>query len=308
MKPYRFDGRVAVVTGAGRGIGNGHAKLLAELGAKVVVNDSGGSKEGKGHDAAPSAEVVEQIRSAGGTAVADDNSVATQEGCEALIGTAIREFGRIDIVVNNAGISQFAEFPEADADNLDRTLDVHVRGSWFTTRAAWQHMVKQGYGRVLMTTSTGMFGLPDNLAYATAKGALIGMMRSLAISGAPHGINVNCLAPHASTRRGNTGSKGLPNMTVSPPQEVIDAAVKLVAPMAAYLVHEDTTFTGEVFTSGGYRMARIFLGVTEGWTDSTRKVPTVEDVAEHIQEITAEDKYVVPTSLADFSERHLRRD
>jgi NAD(P)-dependent dehydrogenase (short-subunit alcohol dehydrogenase family) len=307
MKPYRFDGRVAVVTGAGRGIGSGHAKLLAQLGAKVVVNDSGGSKEGEGHDAAPSNEVVEQILSAGGTAVADNNSVATQEGCEALIETAIREFGRVDVVVNNAGISQFAEFPAADADNLDRTLDVHVRGSWFTTRAAWPHMAGQGFGRVLMTTSTGMFGLPDNLAYATAKGGLIGMMRSLAISGAPHGINVNCLAPHASTRRGNTGSTALPNMTVTPSQEAIDAAVQLVAPMAAYLVHEDTTVTGEIFTSGSNRMARIFLGITEGWASSPDKVPTVEEVTEHIAQISDESEYVVPTSLADFVKRHMMR-
>ncbi|MFT4307391.1 MAG: SDR family NAD(P)-dependent oxidoreductase, partial [Microbacterium sp.] len=129
----RFDGRVAIVTGAGRGLGRAHAQLLAERGAKVVINDVGGSKEGVGSDAGPATEAVAEIVAAGGEAVADTNTVATEEGCQALVETAIREFGRVDIVVNNAGISRWATFPEADAENLEITLDVHLRGSWNTT-------------------------------------------------------------------------------------------------------------------------------------------------------------------------------
>ena len=179
MSGYNFDGRVAAITGAGRGIGRAYALLLAERGASVVVNDLGGTREGDGSDDEPAATVAAEIVDAGGSAVADTSDVSEVAGGQALIDAAVDEFGRIDIVVNNAGNIRWAGLPEADADNLQSHLAVHVGGSFNTTRAAWPHMVAQGYGRVVMTTSTGMFGLPDNLGYATAKAAVIGMTRSL---------------------------------------------------------------------------------------------------------------------------------
>ncbi|ROO87429.1 NAD(P)-dependent dehydrogenase (short-subunit alcohol dehydrogenase family) [Actinocorallia herbida] len=301
---FRFDGRVAVVTGAGRGLGRAHALLLAERGAKVVVNDLGGTKEGEGSDRGPANDVVAEITAKGGTAVADTSDVGSEQGCHALVDTAVAEFGRVDIIVNNAGISRFATFPEADADNLERTLDVHLRGTWHTTRAAWPHMVKQGYGRVITTTSTGMFGLPDNLAYATAKGALIGFTRSLAMEAAKHGILVNCLAPNAITRPSTSAAK--PNITTTPQDEAQLQAMRteLVAPMMAYLAHEDCQVNGEILVAGARRFARWFLAVTPG--HATEGDPTIEDIAEHWAEINDQTGYYIPENLYDWAGRFMR--
>lgn len=302
---FRFDGRVAVVTGAGRGLGRAHALLLAERGAKVVVNDFGGTKEGEGGDAGPAKDVVQEIAAAGGIALADTNDVGREEGCHALVDTAVREFGRVDIVVNNAGISRFATFPEADAENLERTLDVHVRGTWHTTRAAWPHMVQQGYGRVITTTSTGLFGLADNLAYATAKGALIGFTRSLSVSAAPHGILVNCIAPNAITRPSTSAAR--PNITTAPLDEARLQAMRtaLVSPMMAYLAHEDCEVNGEILVAGARRFARWFLGVTPGYLSAAEGVPAVEEIAEHWDEINDREGYYVPDSLMDWASKFM---
>ena len=183
MAEHSFEGRVAVVTGAGRGIGRAYARLLAERGARVVVNDLGGSPQGDGADTEPASAVAAEIGQAGGTAIAEGSDVSTTAGAEAVIDAAIEQFGRLDILINNAGIMRWAGFPKADAENLARHLAVHVAGSFSTTRAAWPHMVDQGYGRIVMTTSTGLLGLPTNLSYATAKAAVIGMTRSLATAG-----------------------------------------------------------------------------------------------------------------------------
>ncbi|MFD7205457.1 SDR family NAD(P)-dependent oxidoreductase [Streptomyces sp. NPDC059893] len=302
---HRFDGRVAVVTGAGRGLGRAHALLLARRGAKVVVNDLGGTKEGEGSDAGPANDVVREIEAAGGVAVADTNNVGREDGCHALVDTAVREFGRVDIVVNNAGISRFATFPEADSENLELTLDVHLRGTWHTTRAAWPHMVKQGYGRVVTTTSTGMFGLRDNLAYATAKGALIGFTRSLALEAAEHGIKVNCVAPNAITRPSTSAAK--PNITTTALDEARLQALRtdLVAPMVAYLAHEDCAVNGEILVAGAQRFARWFLGVTSGYHSKGQQTPTVEEITEHWDEITDQSGYYVPASLHDWTATYM---
>lgn len=297
----RFDGRVAVVTGAGRGLGRAHALLLAARGAKVVVNDLGGSKEGEGADQGPANEVVAEIIAAGGEAVADTNNVGSEEGCHAIIETAIRNFGRIDIVVNNAGISRWATFPEADAQNLALTLDVHLHGTWHTTRAAWPHMVEQGYGRIITTTSTGLLGLPENLAYATAKGALIGFTRSLAVTAEDKGILVNCIAPNAVTRPSLSAKR--PNIVTAKPMDmerVQAMQTDLVSPMVAYLAHESCEVNGEILVAGAKRFSRWFLGFTPGWLDESDRIPTVEDVVANWDAITSEEGYYAPKNTNEW--------
>jgi NAD(P)-dependent dehydrogenase (short-subunit alcohol dehydrogenase family) len=287
VSEHSFERRVAIVTGAGRGIGRAHALLLADRGARVVVNDLGGSTSGDGTDAEPAAAVTAEIVAAGGDAIADTSDVATTTGAQALVDTAVERFGRIDILVNNAGIVRWAGFPEADADNLERHLAVHVFGSFNTTRAAWPHMIEQGYGRVVMTTSAGLFGLPNNLSYATAKGAVIGLTRSLTTAGAAHGIKVNLVAPAAMTRMAGGA-------------DVAHMEPELVAPMVAFLAHEDCPVSGEIYAAGAGRFARIFIAETEGYVHASGE-PTMEDIAEHWAMINDESGYHVPIDLMAWS-------
>jgi NAD(P)-dependent dehydrogenase (short-subunit alcohol dehydrogenase family) len=291
VSTLRFDGRVAVVTGAGRGLGRAYASLLAERGASVVVNDLGTSMGGSGADAALAASVVDEISAAGGKAIADDHDVSTVEGAEALVGAALDGFGRVDALVANAGIMRWGGLPELDAATLDRHLAVHVGGSFHTARAAWSHFAAQGYGRIVLTTSAGVFGLPNNTAYATAKGGVIGLGRSLAAAGAPLGIRVNLVAPAAHTRMAGPGD--------APPE--MDPA--LVAPLVAYLAHEDCPVTGEIYTAGAGRFARLLLASTPGFV--ARGHPTVEDVAAAWTTINDESGYAVPVDLPAWSDHFL---
>jgi NAD(P)-dependent dehydrogenase (short-subunit alcohol dehydrogenase family) len=293
-----FDGRVAVVTGGGRGIGRAYAKLLAARGARVVVNDLGGSMRGEGSDAAPASAVAAEIVAAGGDAIADHSDVATPAGAEALVGAAVKQFGRIDALLCNAGIIRWAGFPEADADNLARHLAVHVGGSFHTARAAWPQMVEQGYGRIVMTTSSGVFGLPNNVSYATAKGGVIGLARSLATAGAAHGIKINLIAPAAFTRMAGMGADGSSSVDRSP--VAAGMAPDLVAPMAAFLAHEGCPVNGEVYVAGAGRFARLFLASTEGYVHADPH-PTIEDVARHWTSINDESGYFVPADLTTWS-------
>lgn len=294
MNNHRFDGRVAIVTGAGRGLGRAYAHLLAERGAAVVVNDLGASMGGVGADAGPASAAAAEITSVGGVAVADASDVATPAGAQALVDMAVERFGRLDVLVNNAGIIRWAGLPDADAANLASHLAVHVEGSFNTTRAAWPHMVTQGYGRIVMTTSAGLFGLPMNLAYATAKGGVVGLMRSLTTAGAPHGITVNCIAPAAFTRMAGRTAEGGdddPARTRMAPE--------VVAPMVALLAHERCPVSGEIYAAGAGRFARVFIASTRGYVSATE--PTIEDVAENWAAINDEEGYYVPADLTDWS-------
>ncbi|MBK6011377.1 SDR family NAD(P)-dependent oxidoreductase [Streptomyces sp. MBT53] len=301
MSEFGFEGRVAVVTGAGRGLGRAYARLLAERGAKVVVNDLGGSMEGEGSDAGPAQKVVDGIVSAGGEAVADTHDVSTTAGGEAIIDTAIENFGRIDVLVNNAGIIRYAGLPEIELDNLERHLAVHLLGSFNTMRAAWPHFVEQGYGRVVLTTSSGMFGMDNNLSYAAAKAGTVGMARSAKLAGEPHNIKVNLIAPAAMTRMGG-GPDEEPAATAAGMPYMPSSAV---APMVAYLAHESVPVSGEIYTAGAGRFARVFLASTEGYAHE-RGDASVEDVAKNWDAINDEKGYYVPADLMAWSGSFLK--
>ena len=261
--------------------------LLAERGAAVVVNDLGGAMDGTGTDAAPADEVAAVITAAGGSALGDASDVATAAGAQGVVDRALERFGRLDILINNAGIIRWAGFPEADEDNLARHLAVHTIGSFNTARAAWPAMCEAGYGRIVMTTSSGVFGLPNNTSYATAKAAVIGLTRSLVTAGGEHGIKVNLIAPAAMTRMAGGGDS-------------VDMAPELVAPMAVYLAHEACPVTGEIYTAGAGRFARLFIAETQGYVHPAADV-TIEDVAAHWRTINDETGYSVPADLMSWS-------
>jgi NAD(P)-dependent dehydrogenase (short-subunit alcohol dehydrogenase family) len=292
MSAIRFDGRVVIVTGAGRGIGRAHAAVLAARGAHVVVNDLGAELEGGGLDRSVAAGVVAEIEAAGGVALADGSDVASPDGAEALVESALERFGRLDAVVNNAGIIRWSGFPESDADELESHLAVHVVGSYNVSRAAWPQMAAQGYGRILMTTSSAIFGAPQLLSYGAAKGGVVGLARALAAQGAEHGILVNVISPLAFTRMMASAGVGAEDEVArqTPPE--------LVSEVAAYLLHESCTDTGQIYAAGGGRVALVFLGETYGFQDHAL---TAEAVRDHWLEINDRSRCVVPASTLEHS-------
>jgi NAD(P)-dependent dehydrogenase (short-subunit alcohol dehydrogenase family) len=287
-----FAERVAIVTGAGGGLGREHALLLASRGAAVVVNDLGGDVHGEGASARAADAVVEEIRSAGGVAVADYASVSEPEAAAAIVQRAVDEFGRIDIVVNNAGILRDKSFVNLEWADLQAVLDVHLRGAFYVTRPAFAHMKEQGYGRIVVTSSgSGIMGNFGQSNYGAAKMGLVGLMNVLKIEGAKYGIKVNAVAPIARTR-----------MT----EDIFGDAVahfdpRYVAPVVAYLASEECAVNGEVWSVGGGSVSRFFIGLTPGYFKHPDKegVLTVEDVVKHIGDIRDEDGYIVPFSSQD---------
>jgi NAD(P)-dependent dehydrogenase (short-subunit alcohol dehydrogenase family) len=287
MAQIQFEGKVAIVTGAGNGLGRQHALLLAARGAQVVVNDLGGSIDGSGVSEGPAQKVVAEIEELGGVAVADMNSVATPEGGRALVQTAIEEYGRVDIVVNNAGILRDKSFANMDPDMWDAVIGVHLRGAMCVTSPAWRYMQEQGYGRIVNTSSSsGLFGNFGQSNYGAAKMGLVGLTRVLALEGARHNIKVNAIAPVARTRMTEAMFGDL--------AEKLDPA--LVSPVVAYLASEECSVTAEVYSILGGRVARVFLGVTPGYFNPDL---TVEDVRDHLAEVRAEDGYAVPVDGND---------
>jgi len=301
MSGLRLDGRVAAVTGAGRGIGRAYALSLAQLGAQVVVNDLGGSTLGRGQDASPADDVVKQIQAAGGQAAASYADVSSVAGGRSVIDTAVERFGGIDIVVNNAGNMVWGGLPEATIETVEAHWAVHVRGSFNTLQAAWPHFLAKNYGRVVLTTSAGLFGLPDNLGYAIAKASMIGMAKSLTVGRRNANITVNCIAPNAVTRLGARTEAELAKQEAMAP--AMDPA--LVAPMVAYLAHESCEVSGEVYVAGAGRFARLFLGVTQGYLHPGQSGATVDDIAANWAAINDEAGYYVPDSLMDWAGHYM---
>lgn len=263
MDEMRFDGQVVVVTGAGRGIGRGHALLLAARGASVVVNDAGVNPDGTGASSTPAEDVVAEITAMGGTAVANAESITSEAGASAIVAAAIDNFGRIDAVINNAGIYRGQTIDAFDFDTFRRHLDVHVLGAALVLRAAWPHLAATN-GRIVNTMSASIFGMEPYSAYIAAKGGVLGLTKALAVEGRAVGIKVNCVAPAAATRMMFTAMPDLPDevadhfRTLMPPEAI--------APVAAYLAHQDCAISGECLAVGGGRVTRYILGETPGIT------------------------------------------
>jgi NAD(P)-dependent dehydrogenase (short-subunit alcohol dehydrogenase family) len=290
----RFDGRVAVVTGAGRGLGREYALLLASRGAKVVVNDVGGSLTGAGTDAGPAQSVVEEIVAAGGEAVASTDTVATPQGGQAIVDTALAHFGRLDVLIHNAGNVRRAPLAEMTSEDFDAVLDVHLRGAFHVVRPAFAHMTRAGYGRLVLTSSIGgLYGNHDVANYGVAKAGIIGLSNVAALEGAAAGVRCNVIVPAAVTRM----AEGL-DTSAYPPM-----GADLVAPTVGWLAHETCSVTGEILVAIAGRVARAYIAETPG---VYRPSWTIEDVAADIGAIRdAADPVVFPV-VPDGHADHIR--
>jgi len=280
----RFDGKVAIVTGAGGGLGRSHALLLASRGAKVVVNDLGGSFTGEGKSGGAADKVVAEIKEKGGEAVANYDSV---EDGDKIVKTAIDAFGKIDIVINNAGILRDKTFHNMTPELLEPVISVHLLGAFYVTQPAWLLMREQGYGRVVNTSSnSGILGNFGQSNYGAAKMGLVGLTRVLAIEGRKHNIKANAIAPVALTRMTEDmfGDVG----------QALDPG--LVSPLVAYLSSEACDVSGEVYSAAGGIISRFFIGLTPGYYNPKL---TAEDIAENLAEIRDDAGYTVPRDNND---------
>ncbi len=283
-----YDGKVAIITGAGGGLGRQHALLMAARGALVVVNDLGGALDGSGSDKGAAQKVVDEIIALGGEAVADTNSVSTPEGGEAIVAGAVKAFGRVDIVINNAGILRDKSFHNMDPSLMNPVFDVHLKGAFHVTQPAFVLMREQGYGRIVSTSSAaGIFGNFGQTNYGAAKMGLVGFTRVLAVEGAKYNIKANAIAPLALTRMTESLFSGAMAEKLQP---------GLISPIVAYLAHDECPVSGEVYSVGGGRVARVFIAETEGYHNANL---TMEDVRDNFTQIRNEEGYKVPANIGE---------
>ncbi|OBJ18991.1 short-chain dehydrogenase [Mycobacterium colombiense] len=290
----RFDRRAAVVTGAGRGLGRAYAHLLASRGAKVVVNDAGGNLDGDGTDDGPAEQVVAEITAAGGEAVACSASVATRDGGQEIIQTAIDKFGRIDILIHNAGNVRRASLKEMSYEDFDAVLDVHLRGAFHVVRPAFPLMCEAGYGRVVLTSSIGgLYGNHNVANYAAAKAGVIGLSNVVALEGAAEGVRCNAIVPAAVTRM----AEGI-DTSAYPPM-----GAELVAPVVGWLAHETCSVTGELFIALAGRVARAVIAESPG---VSRPSWTIEEVGSHLDAIRYVEAPLIFPVVPDGHNQHIR--
>ena len=290
MSEIRFDGRVAIITGAGGGLGRTYAIEFAKRGASVVVNDLGGAADGTGGGTSMADETVKEITESGGTAVANYDSVSTPEGGAAIVQTALDNFGKVDVLVNNAGILRDKSFLKLEPQHLEAVIDVHLKGAFFVTQPAFASMKENGYGRIVMASSgAGIFGNFGQTNYGAAKMGLVGLMNVLAVEGAKNNIKVNTIAPIAKTRLTEELLGGL--------ADALDP--NFVTPLVTYLSSEKCELTHEIFDVGGGRYARIFVGMAKGWVAAKGTIPSADDIFDNIDLIRERDGYTIPESIAD---------
>jgi NAD(P)-dependent dehydrogenase (short-subunit alcohol dehydrogenase family) len=285
----RLDNRVAIVTGAGRGLGRSHALLMAARGAKVLVNDVGAELDGIGADTAVADGVVKEIREAGGKAAASYDSVATPAGARNIIQTALDAFGTVDIVVNNAGAIRKKPFLEHTAEDLAALIAVHLAGSFFVSQAAFEVMLKKRYGRFIFTTSVG--GLRGNqyvAAYGSAKAGIVGLAYVVALAGAPHGIAANVISPYAHTRMANAP------LTMVDESKAQANRPELVSPAVVYLASEECRLNHEVLTVGGGAVARTVIALGPGWRAPSADEMTPEAIRDHLDQIMDVSRFSNP--------------
>lgn len=294
MSTLRFDERVAVITGAGRGLGREYALLLASKGAKVVVNDPGGSLSGDGADTAPAQQVVDEITTAGGEAIAVTDSVATVEGGQAIIGKAVERFGRVDILIHNAGTVRRGSLKELTYNDFEAVLDVHLRGAFHVVRPAFPLMCEAGYGRVVLTSSIGgLYGNHEVANYAAAKAGILGLCNVVALEGAAEGVLCNAIVPGAVTRM----AEGL-DTSAYPPM-----GPDLVAPAVGWLAHEICSVTGEYFVAIAGRLARAAVVESPGVYQPSW---SMEQVGEQMTRIRDLSEPVVFPVVPDGHTEHIR--
>lgn len=308
MTEIDFTGRVAVVTGAGNGLGKDYAIALAARGANVVVNDLGGSTEGSGGSHRSADAVVDQIVGAGGQAVANYDSVGTRAGGEAVIETAMDAFGRVDIVINNAGNQRNNRFENMTDEEFDAVIDVHLKGAFYVSQPAYRIMMKQQYGRFVFTSSaSGMFGNYIRTNYASAKAGLVGMMHSVALEGERHGILANALLPCAASRLGQAPANSMyPEWEADDPRnmpgmELIGPRIlpEYVTPLTLYLASERCKSTHAMWSALGGRYARVFVGATRGWLGPDDRPATPEEIADHLEDIEERRNFEEPHTVSE---------
>ena len=306
MADIGFAGRVAVITGAGGALGRAYALTLAARGAAVLVNDLGGSTAGEGGSPSYADAVVDEIRAAGGRSVANYDSVATEAGGAAIIAAAVEAFGRVDIVINNAGNQRNKPFGALTEQDIDAVFAVHVKGAFFVTQPAYLLMAEQGYGRILLTSSqSGIFGNPIRSNYGSAKTALIGLMNVIAQE-APSGVTVNCIFPNAVGGRlgGKPGDQRpdaafLAAAAQKVPNYIDGMQAPFVAAMVAYLVSEQCTTSQNMYSVLGGRYARVFSGATHGWYFPGKIAPSPEEIIAHLAQIDDTGMFDLPLSGLD---------